>query len=163
MKSVEYPPPLNHILGTTATITHALLTNGDWQRERQRKQQKEKQEGFRMMHSLASEEFGMMQPEPTIYRKNLVQSILMHQAQCRAKGYCDPSGYAYLSKALSKADKKEALKVAAANAYEVQAFQQESHAPSVTDLFGEYYLKSVHPYLWRPFILMSKLLLCELD
>jgi hypothetical protein len=111
------------------------------------------------------EEFEMMRPERPVCRKNLIRSILMHQAQCRVRGYVDPDGYSYLSRALSKADKKQAWQSAAVNAYEVESYGQEEtlQQSSLLDLFAEYYMESIYPYLASPLILMSKLLLCECD
>jgi hypothetical protein len=119
------------------------------------------------------EELQMTQPEASVCRKNHVQSILIHQARCRAKGFNDPDGYAFLSKALSKADRKLAWRLAAVNAYEVQVlFEEQLFLPShqqsppssnMSGLLADYYFESVHPYLSQPLVLMSKLLLCECD
>jgi hypothetical protein len=119
------------------------------------------------------EELRMMRPQASVCRESVVQSILIHQAQCRAKGFNDPDGYAFLSKALSKSDKKFAWQVAAINAHEVQALcdvplflPQKKQSPSSSDLSGlviDYYYESVHPYLSQPLVFMSKLLLCECD
>lgn len=160
----------------------------DWQLERQRHAKEVKTRHYQqyLHNAIASsrnpipslEELLSMQREPTVRRKNLIQSILLHQAMCRAKGYCDPSGYAYLSKALSKGDKKVAWQTAAVNAYEAHSFLKETmmvlssrehnrarsnNNKSTLELFEDYYLESIHPLLSSPMILMSKLLYCECD
>jgi hypothetical protein len=111
--------------------------------------------------------------QTSVCRKNVVQSILIHQVQCRANGFNDPEGYALLSRALSKADKKLAWQLAAVNAYEVQKLfaeqillpqPQPSHSTSnMSGLLADYYFDSVHPFLSQPLVFMSKLLLCECD
>jgi hypothetical protein len=154
------------------------------ERQRRAKEVKTRQYQLYVQNAIASssnripalEELPSMQPEQTVCRKNLIQSILLHQATCRAKGYCDPSGYAYLSKALSKKDRKVAWQTAAVNAYETYSFLKETmvqsssressssnNNKSTLELFEDYYLKSIHPLLSSPMILMSKLLCCECD
>jgi hypothetical protein len=119
------------------------------------------------------EELQMAQRETSVSRKNLIQSILVHQAHCRAKGFTDPDGYSFLSKSLSRADRKLAWQIAAVNAYEVQVlFEQPTSQPrhqqssancSFSELLADYYMESVHPFLSQPLVFMSKLLLCECD
>ena len=120
------------------------------------------------------EELQMIQQcQPPVDRNALVQSILLHQAHCRLKGFQDPDGYSVISKSLSKGDRKMAWQLAAVNAYEVQKMLDESapsraylksDEPSPTAmLFLEYYIDAVHPYLSQPLVLMSKLLLCDCE
>jgi hypothetical protein len=117
------------------------------------------------------EELQMLQQyEPPVCRKTFVQSILLHQAQCRVKGFQDPDGYSFLSKALSKKDRKLAWQLAAVNAYEVfeesislHLHPQKEEPSNTMVLFLDYYMDSVHPYLSQPLVLMSKLLLCDCD
>jgi hypothetical protein len=98
-----------------------------------------------------------------VSRRLLIQSILMHQASCRARGYTDPDGYSFLSKALSKPDRKQAWQAAQVNAYEADCFRKEDSSMSLSQLFLDYYVESIHPYLNEPIVFLSKVLLCECD
>jgi hypothetical protein len=86
-----------------------------------------------------------------VSRRLLVQSILKHQASCRARSYTDPVGYGMLSKSMTKNNRKLAWR------------EEEEAAVSLSCLFFEYYMTSIHPYLNKPAVVMSKMLRCECD
>jgi hypothetical protein len=100
--------------------------------------------------------------EAHVSQKLLTQSMLMHQAICRARGYTDPDGYSFLSKALSMHSRRKAWESAAVNAYEVESFRREDTVISVSSLFVEYYMDSIHPYIHSPLVFLSKIL-CECE
>jgi hypothetical protein len=100
-------------------------------------------------------------PEARVSRKLLTQSMLMHQATCRARGYTDPDGCSFLSKVLSMRSQRQAWESAAVNAYEVECFRKEDTSITLSSLFVEYYMDSIHPYILSPLVFLSNVLLCD--
>jgi hypothetical protein len=109
------------------------------------------------------EDFQTFGEGANVSQRLLVQSILKHQASCLARGYTDLGGYGMLSKSMTKNDRKLAWQAAAVNAYEAECFRKDEAAVSLSCLFFEYCMTSIHPYLNEPMVVMSKMLLCECD
>jgi hypothetical protein len=115
--------------GTMSSTTHCSAKTGAQQREKQR------YEGNKR----------------GVWWWEIYQSLLKHQASCRARGYTDPVGYGMLSKSMTKNNRKLAWR------------EEEEAAVSLSCLFFEYYMTSIHPYLNKPAVVMSKMLRCECD
>ena len=102
----------------------------------------------------AMEDFQTFAPKAQNARWLVVRSVLLHQAACRSRGLNDPFGYAMISKALSKQDKKRAWKSGFCNAYEVECLKKGDKAKTKTidsaALLYEYFVDNIHQYLKAP-------------
>jgi hypothetical protein len=72
------------------------------------------------------ENFQSFPQETRVRREKLRNIIFRHQDECRSKGLYDPDGVSILSKSVSKHDQNRALKSAAANALEAEAYREEA-------------------------------------